>query len=209
MKRPLATNRTKKYWVIFLISLGLGLPQAGFSQPYDWEPLPWGLTLEEVNSAYAAKGKQGRIIEDKERSEIDLQYTSTKSFRISRGELVALVSSTDPLKAGSLFGYSYEGKFFGQVFLYKDHPGLFPETAIGLLKKKYPQGAISRSFGATRTLSQFEYKSDNLYVFTSERGVFFYQPLILDGVVKKSLGQISQESEKYEKKMKDLSPSTP
>lgn len=212
MNEPMSTihkQRGKKPWFIFLIGLWLGLPQAGWSQTYDWEPLPWGLTVAGVNSAYAAKGKEGQIREDKERSEIDLQYTSTKSLRISRGELVALVSSKDPLTAGSLFGYSYEGKFFGQVFLYKDHPGLFPETAIGLLKKKYPRGAINRSFGATRTLSQFEFKSDNLYVFTSERGVFFYEPLTLDGIIKKSLGQINQESEKYEKKMQDLSPSTP
>lgn len=202
----MATNqkkRAKKTGILLIISLLLSFPDLGWNQTYDWEPLPWGLTIEGLNSANKARGKTGQIREDKERVEIELQYTPGKSLRISRGELVALVNSPDPSMAGNLFGYSYEGKFFGQVFYYKDHPGLFPETVIGLLKKKYPLGATNRSFGATRIVSVFEFKSDKLYVFTSERAVFFYDPLILEGVVIKFAGQADRETEKFEKKLRE------
>jgi len=168
----------------------------------DWTPLPWGLNLEELNKVFKDKNKIGQIREDKDRSEIELQYTSAKSLTARKGKLTALLSSTDPSTPGRLFGYSYEGKFFGQAIFFKDHPEFFPETVARTLKEKYPQGKILRSFGTTRSSSYFEYKSDQLYVFSAERGVFYYQPDVLEKIVKIEQGRINQEDERKENEVK-------
>jgi hypothetical protein len=200
-------RRLKESLKIIQITLGVSLffflAGTDSSQANDWEPLPWGLNLEELNLAYKAKFKAGQIREDKERSEIELQYSPARSVKARRGELVALVSSTDSSSAFRLFGYAYDGKFFGQAIFFKDHPEFFPETINSTLKKKYPQGKIIRSLGATRFISAFEFKSDSLYVFTAEKGVFFYEPHLLEIVAKKFQGQVEQEKEKIEKEWRD------
>jgi hypothetical protein len=112
---------------------------------------------------------------------------------------VALVSSTDSSSAFRLFGYAYEGKFFGQAIFFKDHPEFFPETINSSLKKKYPQGKIVRSLGGNRIISAFEFKSDKLFVFTAEKGIYFYEPTMLEKIVKKFQGQLDQEKERVEK----------
>ena len=74
------------------------------------------------------------------------------------------------------------------------------------LKEKYPQGKILRSFGTTRSSSYFEYKSDQLYVFSAERGVFYYDPNVLEKIVKIELERINQEEVKIEKEVRDKNP---
>lgn len=170
----------------------------GFGQGTDWGLLPWRLNLEELNRAFKEKYKTGQIQEDKHRSEIELQYSPSRSVKVNRGELAALVSSTDPSSPGSLYGYAYEGKFFGRVIFFKDHPELFPESINSRLKEKYPQGRVYRSFGATRSPSLFEFKSDKIYVFTTERGIFFYEPNLLEEVARKFQGQTDERERKYE-----------
>lgn len=189
--------------IIVAVGLFMFLAGVGLSRANDWEPLPWGLNLDELNLAYKIKVKTSEIREDKERSEIELQYSPTRTIKIRRGELVALISSPDSTSAARLFGYSYEGKFFGQAIFFKDHPEFFPETINSTLKKKYPQGKIIRRLGATRMISAFEFKSDNFFVFTAEKGVFFYEPTILERIVKKFQGQLDQEQERVDKEWRD------
>ncbi len=192
-------GKTRGIWgaVFFMFLSG-----TAFSQSIDWGLPKWGMNLEELNQAFRENNKSGQIKEDKERSEIELQYAPTKSLKIRRGNLTALISAADPSLAGRLYGYSYEGKFFGKVVLFKDHPEFFPETILRTLKEKYPQGKIYRTFGTGQTMPLFEYKSDQLYVFTTNRGVFFYEPNLLGQVIKRDQNQVEQELQRYEKEMR-------
>jgi hypothetical protein len=184
-----------------LFFLGMGLTSEN-----EWTLLPWGLNLEELNQAVKEKFKTWQIKEDKDRSEIEFQYAPTRSFKIRRGKLTALLSLTDSSTPGRLYGYAYEEKFFGRVVFFKDHPELFPETVIRNFKEQYPQGKVFRSFSTTRGISYFEYKSDQLYVFVTERGVFYYEPTVLEKVVRIELGVYDQEEKKIDQKARDQGP---
>ena len=89
------------------------------------------------------------------------------------------------------------------MILFKDHPEFFPETVMRNLKEQYPQGKIIRNFSTPRSIPFFEYKSDQLYVFSTERGVFYYEPFVLEKVVRIEQGQFTQEEKKYEKELRD------
>ena len=149
------------------------------------------------------ENKTGQIKEDKDRSEIEFQYSPTKSLKIRKGKVVALLSLTDSLTSGRLYGYAFEGKIFGKVLLFKDHPEFFPETVMRKLKEQYPQGNINRNFSTPRSNLFFEYKSDQLYIFSTERGIFYYEPTVLEKVLKIEQGQFTQEEKRFEKDVKD------
>jgi hypothetical protein len=188
-----------------IVAMGLLLFFYGpeLSQGDDWTLFPWGLNLEELNRAFKEEYKTGQIREDKDRSEIEFQYSPTKSLKIRKGKVVALLSLTDSLTSGRLYGYAFEGKIFGRVILFKDHPEFFPETVQRKLKEHYPLGKINRNFSTPRSNPYFEYKSDQLFVFSTERGVFYYEPFVLEKVVKIEQGQFTQEEKKYEKELRD------
>ncbi|OGP49557.1 MAG: hypothetical protein A2Y79_10935 [Deltaproteobacteria bacterium RBG_13_43_22] len=194
-------ERTVKIRLIVYIGLFFFFFGMGATYGDDWTPLPWGLNLEELNQAFKEKNKAGRIQEDKDRPEIELQYALTKSLKVRIGKLKALLSSTDPSKPGRLYGYAFEGKFFGRVIFFKDHPEYFPETVPRTLKEKYPQGKIIRSFSTDRSLSSFEYKTDHLYVFSTGNGVFFYEPNILEKAIRMGQGQINLEEQRSQKEL--------
>ncbi len=175
----------------------------GLSSEIEWTVLPWGLNLEELNRAVKEKNKTGQIKEDQDRSEIEFQYAPTKSLKIRKGKLVALLSATDSSATGRLYGYAYEGKFFGKTIFFKDYPELFPETAIRKLKEQYPEGKVFRSFSTTRGFSYLEYKTDQLYVFVIEKGVFYYEPATLEKVVRIEEGLIGQEEKRIDQKVRD------
>ncbi len=193
----------KRIRVIVTMGLFLFLCETGFSQGNHWTLLPWGLNLEELNRTFKEKNQTGQISEDKYRSEIVLQYSPVKSLKARKGKLVALLSSTDPSTPGRLYGYAFEGKIFGRAIFFKDHPEIFPETVIGNLKKQYPQGKIIRNFSTPPSVPSFEYKSDQLYIFSTERGVFYYEPLVLEKVVKIELERSTLEERKIEKDLTD------
>ena len=92
-------------------------------------------------------------------------------------------SSKDSSSSYCLLGYSYEGKFFGQVVFFKDYPELFPETINSVLRKEYPEGKLIQTFGASRAISSYQVKTEALYLFTNEKGVFLYEPAVLTKVV--------------------------
>ena len=189
--------------VIVTVGLFLFLYGTGLSRGDDWTLLPWGLNLEELNRAFKEKYQTGQINEDKYRSEIVLQYSPAKSLKARKGKLVALLSSTDPSTPGRLYGYAFEGKIFGRAIFFKDHPELFPETVIRNLKEQYPQGKIIRNFSTPRSIPFFEYKSDQLYIFSTERGVFYYEPLVLEKVVRIEQERSTLEEKKLEKEARD------
>jgi hypothetical protein len=183
-------------FLLFFSGMGLGAEN-------EWSVPPWGLNLEELNRVIQEKYKNSQIKEDKDRSEIEFQYAPAKSLRIRKGKLVALLSITDPSAAGGLYGYAYEGLFFGRTIFFKDHPTLFPETAIRKLKEQFPQGIVSRSFNTTRGSFYFEYKSDQFYIFVTEKGVFYYEPTVLEKVVRIEQGLFEQEEKRIDQKVRD------
>ena len=175
----------------------------GSSRGDDWTILPWGLNLAELNQAFKDKFKTGQIKEDKDRSEFEFQYAPAKSFKVRKGKVAALLISTEPSSPGHLYGYAFEGKIFGRVILYNDHPEFFPETLIRKLKEQYPQGKIIQNFSSSRIISFFEYKSNHLYIFSTDRGVFYYEPNVLEKVVRIELELFTQEEQKFEEKNKN------
>lgn len=189
--------------VLFLVVFCC-LTFSGFADT--WDPPPWGLDLEGLNRFLKGKPYRGRVEEDKTRAEIELQYSPLKSIKIKRGQVTAWVVSPEPGRPGMLFGYASAGKLFGQVIFFKDHPEIFPETAPRTLKERFPQGRIVRIFAADRPQSYFEYLSDTLYVFSSVRGVYFYEPKVLEKVVKIEQGILSEQEEKIENELKKMSP---
>jgi hypothetical protein len=204
-EKPGKRRMKKPGKIRLLLCLGflLFFTGTGLTSENEWTLLPWGLNLEELNQAVKEKFKTWQIKEDKDRSEIELQYAPAKSFKIRRGKLTALLSLTDSSTSGRLYGYAYEGKYFGRVIFFKDHPELFPETVIRNLKEQYPQGIVFKSFSSTRGNSYFEYKSDQLYVFLTERGVFYYEPAVLEKVVRIELGAYDQENKRMDQKIRD------
>jgi hypothetical protein len=207
MKRKKETKgrdrKTEKFRFILGIGLFLFFFGIGLSRGDDWIPPPWGLNLEELNQIFKEKNKTGQIKEDKDRPEIEFQYTPVKAIKVKRGRVVALVSSIDPSTPGSLYGYSFKGKIFGRVVVFKDHPEFFPETVARILKERYPQGRVSRTVSTARNFSFFEYKTDQLYVFSTERGVFYYQPDVLEKVVRIEQGQFNQEEERIDREIRE------
>jgi hypothetical protein len=196
-------RRTEKIRLIICLGFFVFFSAAGLSRGNDWEPLPWGLNLEELNQAFKEKYKNGEIREDKDRLEIELQYSPTRSVKFTGGKLKALLSSTDTSLGGHLYGYSYDGKFFGKVMFFRDYPQMFPETVIKILKEKYPQGRVYQNFTMSRPTPIFEYKSDQLYVFSTTRGVFYYEPGVLNRIAKIQQGEADQAIQRQEQEIRD------
>jgi hypothetical protein len=213
MKRKKETKdrnrKTEKFRFILGIGFFIFFFGIGLSRGDDWTPPPWGLNLEELNLIVKEKNKTGLIQEDKNRSEFELQYSNAKAIKVKRGKVVALIISSDASKPGRLYGYSFEGKFFGRVIFFKDHPEFFPETVPRTLKEKYPQGRILRSFSTASSISFFEYRTDQLYIFSTERGVFYYEPNVLEKVVRIEQGQNIQEEERIDREVREKGSTTP
>jgi hypothetical protein len=206
MEKRKNNNKISQWRLRLILSVGCFLlfTKVGMGQGLDWGPFPWGASIEELNGSFNEKNQIGQVREDKYRVEIELQFTPAKAVKIRKGSLVALIWTSNPSTAGRLYGYTYDGKFFGRVIYFKDHPEIFPETVIGTLKGKFPQGRTYRSFSQDRFISLFEYKSDQLYVFTTERGIFFYDPNLLEKVVKKSQSEYDLEKKRFEEKQPDV-----
>jgi hypothetical protein len=202
MEKQKMGHKIKQWGLLLLLAAGylLTIAGPGMGEGLDFGPFPWGLSLEEINGSFNEKNQIGQVREDKYRTEIELQYAPTKAIKARKGNLSALIWTSNPSMAGRLYGYTYDGKFFGRVIFFKDHPEIFPETVIGTLKGKYPQGRTYRSFTRDHFISLFEYKSEQLYVFNTERGIFFYDPNVLEKVIKKYQSENELEMKKFEEK---------
>jgi hypothetical protein len=175
-------------WVILIG--WLLFPWEGHGDELRISPLRWGLTLEELSRIYQEQiNPQGELKHDLQRFEIDLQIQPNQSIKIPKGGLVALVETpkgAGPSSLGRLFGYLWEGKFFGRVLLFKDHSPLTSPEAAQRLKALYPEGRLFRKFTGTVMSSQFELDSDGMRVFMNDQGVFYYDSPVLKKVLRET-----------------------
>jgi hypothetical protein len=173
------------------------------------EPLRWGMTLEELNQVLSKGGSSDSILrEDPSRSIIDLPFTPLKSLRISRGRLTALIEvkkTAGPESIGKLFGYAYEGRIFGLVESFKQTAGSSHSEITRALKEKFPEGKVFRSFGGPKTVSYFEYRGNDLFVFTNEEGVYYFEPLILDRVIREEQKVMGEKESKFQEETREKS----
>jgi hypothetical protein len=181
--------------VLILIVLLL-FPWEGHGDELQLSPLRWGLTLEELNRVYRDQiNPQGELKIDLQRFEIDLQIQPHQSVKIPKGGLVALTEtpqSTGSSGLGRLFGYLWEGIFFGRVLLFKDHPLLTSPEAAQRLKTLYPEGKLFRKFTGTTMSHHFELDSVAMSIFMNDQGVFYFDPLVLKKVLRET-GRENQE----------------
>ncbi len=189
--------------VIFQMVIVVGLllfPWRGFGEDLGLSPLRWGLNLEDLNRLYQEKvNPQKELKLDLQRFEIDLQIQPRQSVKIPKGDLVALVETpkgAGPSSLGRLFGYLWEGKFFGRVLLFKDHSPLTSPEAAQRLKVLYPEGRLFRKFTGTAMSHHFELDSEGMLIFMNDQGVFYYDSLVL----KKALRETERESQERSKK---------
>jgi hypothetical protein len=172
------------------------------------EPFNWGLTVEELNKSLSKEASVDFILrEDASRSAIELPYTPLKSLKIPKGRLTALIQvkkSAGPDSMGRLFGYGYDGKIFGRVELFQQTPwASLPEITRGL-KEKFPEGKIFRSFGGQKSVSYFEYRGKDLYVFTNEAGVYYFEPLALNMVIREEQKVLDEKESKFREDTREL-----
>ena len=172
------------------------------------EPFRWGMTLEELTQVFSKGGSSDSILrEDPSRSVIQLPYNPLKSIRIHQGRLKALVEvkkSAGPESLGRLFGYAYEGRFFGRVELFKQTPWSSLSEITRVLKEKFPEGKIFRSFSGPKTVSYFEYRGNDLYVFTNEEGTYYFDPSTLNNVIREEQKALDEKESKFREETRDL-----
>jgi len=195
--------REKKKPVFFQMVILVGFllfPWKGFGEDLRLSPLRWGSTLEELNRVFQGQiNRQGELKLDLQRFEIELQIQPRQTVKIPKGDLVALVETSagaGPSTLGRLFGYLWEGKFFGRVILFKDHPPLSSSEAAQRLKTLYPEGRLFRKFTGTALSHHFELDSDQMSIFINDQGVFYYEPSVL----KKVLRETERETQERRKK---------
>ena len=178
------------FQIVFLLAGLLLFPGKGFGADLGLSPLPWGVSLEDLNRLYQEQvNPQGELKPDLQRFEIDLQIQPRQSVKIPKGDLVALVETpkgAGPSGLGRLFGYLWEGKFFGRVLLFKDHSPLTSPEAAQRLKTLYPEGKLFRKFTGTTMSHHFELDSDRMLIFMNDQGVFYYDPLVLKKVLRET-----------------------
>ena len=162
------------------------------------------MTLEELTQVLSKGGTSDSILrEEPNRSVIELPYTPLKSLKISRGRLTALVEvkkSAGPESIGKFFGYAYEGRFFGRVELFKQTPWSSLSEITRALKERFPEGKVFRIFTGPKTVSYFEYRGNDLYVFTNEEGVYYFEPLTLDKVIREEQKVMGERIPSFRKK---------
>jgi hypothetical protein len=179
--------------VFFLMVIIVGLllfTGKGFGEDLVLSPLRWGLNLEDLNRLYQEKvNSRGELKLDQQRFEIDLQIQPLQSVKIPKGDLAALVETpkgAGPSSLGRLFGYLWEGKFFGRALLFKDQAPLTSPEAARRLKTLYPEGRLFRQFTGTTMSNQFELDSARMRIFMNDQGVFYYDPAVLKIVLRET-----------------------
>ena len=173
------------------------------------EPFHWGLTVEELNQSLSKEGSVEFILrEDTGRLGIELPYTPLKTVKIPRGRLTALIQvkkSAAPDSLGRLFGYGYDGRFFGRVELFKQTPWSSLPEITRALKEKFPEGKVFRSFSGPKSVSYFEYRGKDLYVFTNEEGVYYFELLTLNKVLREEQKVLDDKESKVQEEFREKS----
>ena len=170
------------------------------------EPFHWGLTLDELNQAFSKEGSSDFLIrEDNARLGIEFPYAPVKTLKISQGRLRTLVlvkKTAGPESLGKVFGYLYDGRLFGRVELLKETPWTSLPEVLRKLKEKFPEGKIFRSLGS-KEVSYFEYRGDTLYVFTNEQGVYYFELLTLNRVIREEQRILDSKESKFQEETRE------
>ena len=166
----------------------------------------WGLTVEELNQSLSKEKSVDFILrEDTSRSDIELPYSPLKTLKIPRGRLTALIQvkkSAGPDSIGRLFGYTNDGRLFGRVELFKQTPWTSISEITRGLKEKFPEGKVFRSYGGPKSVSYFEYRGNDLYVFTNEQGVYYFEPLTLNKLIRDEQKVSDDKDSKIQEEMR-------
>jgi len=173
------------------------------------ESFHWGLTVEELNQVLAKEGSADFFLrEDPSRSGILVPLTPFKSARITRGRLIALIEvkkSAGSESLGRLCGYAYDGRLFGRVDLFKQTPWTSITEITRGLKERFPEGKVYRSFSGPKTVSYFEYRGNDLYVFTNEEGVYYFEPLAFNRMIREEQKAEGERESKIQEEFRDQS----
>ena len=173
------------------------------------EPFHWGMTLEELTQVLSKEGSSDSILrEDPSRQSIELPYTPLKSLKISQGRLKALVEikkTAGPESLGRLFGYAYDGRFFGRVELFKQTLWSSLPEITRALKEKFPEGKVFRNISGPKTVSYFEYRGNDIYVFTNEEGVYYFEPLTLNKVLREEQKFLGEKESIFQEEVREKS----
>jgi hypothetical protein len=196
-----------RFWLLVSIGLVCSLwTKTGESAGI--EPYRWGMTLEELTQVFSKGGSSDSILrEDPSRSSVVLPYTPLKSAKITAGRITALVEvkkSAGPESLGRLFGYARDGRLFGRVELFKQTPWFSLSDITRKLKEKFPEGKVFRSFSGQKTVSYFEYREKELYVFTGDEGVYYFEPSTLNKVVLEEKKSLDEKDSKFQEETREL-----
>ena len=185
----------KKLLLLFILVLLL-LPVKVRGDDWGMKALSWGLPLAELDRVYREKVNSGAALrEDTTTYEFELQISPSKTQKIPRGALTAIQETSreaGPAAIGKLFGYLWEGKFFGRVVLYAGKPGQSRTRIARELKAQFPEGRLFHRFADGLMVTDFELAADTMMVFTNEKGVYFYEPSVLKRVIREE-GRNQQE----------------
>jgi hypothetical protein len=182
---------------------------ANSAQAAGVETFHWGLKVEELNQVLAKEGSADFFLrEDPSRSGILVPLTPLKSARIPRGRLIALIEvkrSAGSESLGRLFGYAYDGRLFGRVDLFKQTPWTSITEITRGLKERFPEGKVYRSFSGPKTVTYFEYRGKDLYVFTNEGGVYYFEPSAFDKMIREEQKAEGERESKTQEEFREQS----
>jgi hypothetical protein len=177
----------KSAWLV-MVAMGLVMLSGPLVSAGEPDPFRWGMTLEEMNQAWAKSGQTDTILrEEPTRLKVILPYNPLKAVQAQRGRLSLVFQAKKTegsLSIGRMFGYLYAGKLFCLAQLFKDNPVVSTQEILSRLKKQYPEGKVFRNITGPTPTSHFEYLANELYVFTNEEGVYYCEPYVLSKAVK-------------------------
>ncbi len=93
--------------------------------------------------------------------------------------------------------------FFGRVELFKQTSWSSLSEVTRALKEKFPEGKVFRSFSGPKTVSYFEYRRDDLYVFTNEEGIYYFEPSTLNNVIREEQKVLGDKESKYQEETRE------
>jgi hypothetical protein len=173
------------------------------------ESFHWGLTLEALTQVLAKEGRADSLLrEDPNRASIELPLTPLKSLKIPRGRLKAVIEAKQtagPESLGRLYGYVYDGLLFGRVELFKQTPSFSVTEITRGLKERFPEGKVFRSLSGPKPVSYFEYRGNDLYVFTNAEGVYYFEPFTLNKVIREEQQAMGEKETKIQEEFREQS----
>jgi hypothetical protein len=186
----------RKPSLVLLLLIIILMPVAGRGDDLGMKALPWGLTLEELDRVFREKVNPGAALrEDPSVPEIELQLRPNKTMKVALGNLRVVQEISREARPGAVgrpFGYLWEGKFFGRVVPYANHPGTSRTQIVRELKAQFPEGRLFHKFVGGLMVVDFELDSDKLLIFTTEQAVYLYEPAVLKRVIREE-GRSQQE----------------